>query len=274
MKWIRRILIAIVLIIVLLIVGVFGIIAVDSVAGDVATNYTNVSYPADDGTTLNAYMATPTGEGPFPAVLMVHEWWGLNGEITEMADRLAEEGYVVLAPDTYRGPTTRQIPRAVFLRVTIPEERVDQDMLAAFAYLASRDDVDVDNIGVIGFCYGGGVALRHAVLNPDIAATANLYGDTILDPADFGALLDADAGPVLGVFGTADMQIPVEEVEQFEQALAEADIEHTVNLYQDMPHAFIQPDNIDEPGQPQTAWEDIKAFFAAHLQAADAEPGA
>ena len=111
------------------------------------------------------YLALPEGEGTFPAVLMVHEWWGLNEEITHMADRLAEEGYIVLAMDTYRGQVTSQVPRAIFLRVTMPEAQIDQDMQSAYEYLISLPQVDAERIGGIGFCYGGGVILRHATQN-------------------------------------------------------------------------------------------------------------
>lgn len=267
MKWIRRILVGLLVIVGLALAGVFGIIGLDAAFGPSAEDVANVTYPAEDGTTLYGYLAQPEGEGPFPGVLMVHEWWGLNAEITEMADALAAEGYVVLAPDTYRGPATQQVPRAIFLRLSVPEDRVDADMQAAFDYLASQETVAAEQIGVMGFCYGGGVALRHGVNNPQIAATINLYGDTILDPTQFGALLNDEAGPVLGIFGEADQQIPVSEVEAFEDALAAADIAHTVTIYPEMPHAFVQPHNIDEPGAPRDAWMQILDFLADELSA-------
>lgn len=266
MKWIRRILLGALLLLVILVLGVAGVIAVDSAFGESATAFTNVTYTADDGTTLHGYLAEPEGEGPFPGVLMVHEWWGLRPEIIEKADKLAEEGYVVLAPDTYRGATTTLVPRAIFLRVTVPEDRVDADMQAAFDYLAGRDNVDGERIGSVGFCYGGGVTLRHGINNPQIAATVNLYGDTVSDPTAFGALLNEDAGPVLGIFGEDDQQIPVSEVNAFEATLAEAGIAHTVTIYPGVGHAFVQPDTIAAGGPALEAWEQIIAFFAANLQ--------
>ena len=270
MRWLRRLLLLLLIIILVPIVLVVGIIAADASFGAEATDYTNVSYPAADGTTLHSYLAMPEGEGPFPGVLMVHEWWGLNGEITELADRMAEEGYVVLAPDTYRNATTNQIPRALYLRITVPEDRVDGDMQAAFDYLATLSEVDSETIGVIGFCYGGGVALRYAIDNPEIAATVNLYGDMIADPTAFGALLEEGAGPVLGIFGREDAQIPVEEVQAFDQALDTAEIDNTVTIYDGMGHAFVQPEVIDEGGAPEEAWQQILAFFDDHLRSEDA----
>lgn len=266
MKWIRRILIALLALAGLLAAGVFAVIAVDAAFGASVTDHTNITYPAADGTTLHGYLAQPQGDGPFPAVLMVHEWWGLNAEITEMADKLAEAGYVVLAPDTYRGQTTSQIPRALFLRVTTPAERVDSDMQAAFDYLAALDNVDAARIGVMGFCYGGGVALRHGVSNPRIAATINLYGDTIDDPAAFGALLEPGAGPVLGIFGALDAQIPLAEVAAFEDALNAAGIASEVTVYEGVGHAFVNPPSIAAGGAAAEAWSQILAFFADTLQ--------
>jgi carboxymethylenebutenolidase len=268
MKLLRRVLLALVIFLVVLVVGVVGVIVADSMFGAQATDYTNVTYPGSDGATLHAYLAAPEndGEGPWPAVIMVHEWWGLNEEIVELADVLAAEGYLVLAPDTYRGPTTSLIPRALFLRLTIPEDRVDADMQAAFVYLAARDDTDEERIAVMGFCYGGGVALRHSVQNPAIAATINLYGDRITDPDDFGALLLPDSGPVLGIFGMEDAQIPVTDVETFRQALETAGIEHIISIYEGVGHAFVQPDVLESPGAPREAWQQILAFLAEHLR--------
>lgn len=268
MKWIRRILVGLLAAFVLLVAGVGGLIAYDSVFGNKADEFANVRYPAEDGTELVGYLAQPEGTGPFPAVLMVHEWWGLNEEIVEMADKLAEEGYVVLAPDTYRGSTTRLVPRAIFLRVTVPEARVDADMQAASSYLASLEQVDSTRLGVMGFCYGGGVALRHAVQNEGVAATINLYGDTITDPTEFGALLRAEAGPLLGIFGERDAQIPVAEVNAFEQALATTTINHTITIYPEMPHAFVNPAGIADGGAPAEAWQQILTFLDENLKAA------
>jgi len=269
MKLIRRILVGALIVLVVLVVGITGLIVGDGVLGAQATDFTNVTYPASDGTTLHGYLAAPEGEGPFPAVIMVHEWWGLNGEIVEMADVLAAEGYVVLAPDTYRGPTTSLVPRAIYLRVTIPEDRVDDDMLRAFDYLAGLETVDADRIGVMGFCYGGGVALRHGILNPRVAATVNLYGDRVTDPQAFGALLEPDAGPLLGIFGAEDAQIPVASVEAFRAALETAGVTHTVTIYEGVGHAFVQPDALEQPGAPREAWEQILAFLSDTLAAAN-----
>jgi carboxymethylenebutenolidase len=262
---IRRILIGALALVLLLVLGVGGLMLADGLGLAQATDYTNVSYTAEDGTTVYGYLAQPEGESSFPAVLMVHEWWGLNAEIVEMAHLLAEQGYVVLAPDTYRGRLATTVPGALMLRLSVPEAQADMDMMAAFAYLAALPNVDPLRIGVMGFCYGGGVALRHAVENPQIAATINLYGDTILDPDGFGALLETGR-PLLGIFGAEDNQIPVSEVEAFQEALEETSIPHEVTLYPGVGHAFVNPATIAEPGAAQQAWAQILAFFETNLK--------
>jgi carboxymethylenebutenolidase len=265
-RLLRFVLIAALVLLVALVGIVAFFIATDSLGGETAEQYTNATYPAADGTTLRGYLAIPldAGDEPLAAVLMVHEWWGLNGEIAEMADKLAAEGYVVLAPDTYRGNLATTVPGALYLRITAPADRVDADMRAAFDYLAAQPNVDAARIGVMGFCYGGGVALRHAIDNPQIAGTINLYGDTVDDPAAFGALLTSGRS-VLGIFGEHDQQIPVSEVEAFERALDEANIPHEVTIYQEMLHAFVNPAGIAAGGAPADAWAQILSYWAATL---------
>lgn len=266
MKWIFRFLLSLLGALLVTILIVAGVIAYDGAFGATASDYTNMTFTASDGTEVGAYFAQPEEAGTYPAVIMVHEWWGINEEITELADALAQEGYIVLAPDTYRGNTTDLIPRALYLRLTVDMERVNDDMQAAYDYLASLGDVDTSNIGLIGFCYGGGVVMAHATQNSEIDATINLYGSTPSDPSSFGVLLNEDTSPILGIFGGVDTAIPVEEVEAFETALAEAGIEHTVTIYDEMGHAFVQPDVIEEEGAPRDAWLQILDFFEATLK--------
>jgi carboxymethylenebutenolidase len=266
MKWFRRIAFTIVALLALGILALALLLAYDLNFAAKASDYTNQRYPSADGSELVGYLAMPEGEGLFPAVIMVHEWWGITPELVEMADRLAEQGYIVFAPDTYRGATTSLVPTALFLRLTVPEERVDSDMMAAYDYLTSLPQVDSTRIGVLGFCYGGGVALRHALANSNLQATVNLYGSSISDPTAFGALLEKD-NPVLGIFGAEDAQIPVTEVEAFEQALDAAAIENTVTIYEGVGHAFVNPETIDAGGAAAEAWAQILAFLNEKLKA-------
>jgi carboxymethylenebutenolidase len=243
---------------------------VDTLAGAQASDVSNITYPAADGTSLVGYLAQPAGTADGrPAVLMIHEWWGLTAEIREMADKLADEGYVVLAADTYRGRVASTIPGALALRLTVPQERVNADMQAAYEYLTAQSGIAPGRIGVIGFCYGGGVALRFATLNQGIAATVNLYGDVVTDPQGFGMLLRTGR-PVLGIFGALDAQIPVTEPEAMQKALAEAKIPHEVKIYPGVGHAFVNPDTIRAGGAAAEAWAQILGFFEKNLKGRDA----
>lgn len=266
MKTLRRTLVILLIVFAVLILGFIGVMLTDALALDEAATVTNVSYPAADGSSLIGYLAQPAAATTElrPAVLMVHEWWGLNHEITEMANLLAEEGYIVLAPDTYRGRLATTVPGALFLRIGAPVERVNSDMQAAYDYLVAQPGVDPARVAVMGFCYGGGVALRHATLNAQIAATINLYGDTIDTVDGFGELLTSGK-PLLGIFGEVDQQIPVSEVETFRQTLAETTIPHQVTIYPGVGHAFVNPQSIIQPGAAQDAWHDIRVFLAAAL---------
>lgn len=269
-KRIRRFLVFVFIVLVALIVIGAGAIAADTLAGAQAGDVSNVAYSAADGTQLVGYLARPEGATDrLPAVLMVHEWWGLTAEIKEMADKLAEQGYIVLAPDTYRGRVASTVPGALALRLTVPKERVSADMQAAYEYLTAQPGIDVGRVGVIGFCYGGGVALRFATINQGVAATVNLYGDVITDPQGFGMLLRTGR-PVLGIFGALDAQIPVAEPEAMQKALAAAAIPHEVKIYPGVGHAFVNPETIRAGGAAQEAWAQILGFFEKHLKGRDA----
>jgi carboxymethylenebutenolidase len=212
---------------------------------------------------VQAFVAKPSGIGPFPAVVMVHEFWGLRQEIVDKAKLLAKEGYVVIAPDTYRNQRTDWIPRAIYLSASTPKDRVNTDMGAVFSWLEVQANVDPKRIAVMGFCYGGTVALNFSLSNLRVAATAVFYGQLVTD----AEILKRLPGPVLGVFGGADVSIPLEKVRAFEAGLKAANISHEVKVYDGMGHAFVQGVAEIEAGGPQgQAWTQLKAFLNRSLQ--------
>ncbi len=264
----RRLLLVLLALLVLVIIGVVGFAAADALAQDSSADVTNVTYPADDGVMIGGYLALPPGAesaAGLPAVIMVHEWWGLNAEIVELADLLAAEGYVVLAPDTYRGNVATTIPGALLLRVTASVDRVNLDMRAATLYLLNELQVDPARVGIMGFCYGGGVALRYATINSTFSGVINLYGDTITNLADFG-LLSTTHNPILGIFGEEDQQIPVDDVLAFNEALGNAQIPHEVTIYPNVGHAFVNPTNLESVPEAQQAWAQILAFLETNIK--------
>ncbi|NOK60158.1 MAG: Dienelactone hydrolase [Chloroflexi bacterium AL-W] len=227
---------------------------------------TNTRVSNDNGPEIAAYVARPETPGPHPAVIMIHEWWGLKAEITEKANALAQEGYVVIAPDTFRGNSTSWIPRAIYQVSSIPPEQVNSDLDAVFTWLASQPDVQADRIAVMGFCYGGRTSLLYSLHNNQIAATGIFYGMATVTPAELATL----PGPVLGIFGGSDTSIPIEEVRALEEGLRQASIPHQISIYDGQPHAFVTSiEAIGETGPQQDAWNELLGFLRQTLQEAD-----
>lgn len=237
----------------------------DALVSESSAQYTNVTYTDADGNELRGYLAQPEGEGPFPAVLMIHEWWGLNAGMPVMADALAAEGYVVLAPDAYRGRVTNQVPRALWLRLTTPEEQVFSDLDTALLYLMELPTVDDERVASFGFCFGGGHSLQLGLRQSErLAMTMIYYGSLVTDPDLLRPLTEAQ--PVLGVFAAEDQQIFVEEVLEFEAALNSLGVSNQISIYPDVGHAFINEDNFNQPGAAGDAWQEAVDFLAQEFK--------
>lgn len=260
MEWIKRIVYGLLAVVVGLVIVLAAWIGIDALTSDGSAPLTNVTYTADDGTTLRGYLATPEEPGPHPAVLLIHEWWGLNEMMPIMADALAEEGYVVLAADAYRGKVTAAVPRALYLRLSTPTAQIRGDLDAALAYLMDRQEVDASRIATMGFCFGGGESLQLGLRQSEnLAMTIIYYGALVTDPDLLRPLVEAQ--PVLGVFAEEDQQIFVEEVLEFEAALNSLDIENQVTIYPDVGHAFITEENFNQPGIAGDAWQEAVDFL-------------
>src|SRR5580692_10051805 len=128
----------------------------------------SVSYKSGDET-IQGILYTPAGKGPFPAIIVIHEWWGLNGWVKEEASKLADQGYEALAIDLYRGKVATDPEQAHELMRAVPEDRAAQDLHAAVTFLESQPGVKKSRIGAIGWCMGGGYALDVALQDPDLA---------------------------------------------------------------------------------------------------------
>jgi carboxymethylenebutenolidase len=234
-------------------------VAVDALAGGgrVAA-MANMQLPNAAGDPVAAYLARPQGEGPFPAVIMLHEFWGLRPELLGKADALAEEGYLVVAPDMYRGQSTGWLPRAIYLALTVPDDQVLADLDPVFQWLQEQQDVDPNRIVVMGFCYGGGRALQYSLRNDELAATGVFYGDLESDPA----ILRRLPGPVLGIFGAEDRAPSPEEVAHFEVGLTAAGIDHEVTIYEGVGHAFVTDiESIRQGGAQGEAWAQFVSWL-------------
>jgi carboxymethylenebutenolidase len=125
----------------------------------------DVTYKSGDES-VKGIVYTPEGKGPFPALIVIHEWWGLNDWVKEQASKLADQGYVTLALDLYRGKVASSPDEAHQLMRGVPEDRSKRDLAAAFDYLESLSNVKKSKIGAIGWCMGGGYSLDVALQEP------------------------------------------------------------------------------------------------------------
>jgi carboxymethylenebutenolidase len=195
---------------------------------------------------------------------MVHEWWGLNKDIARLADALAAEGYVVLAPDAFRGSVAQTAQDAMQQIRTTPQEQIAADLDAALDFLRSHRMVDADRVGSMGFCFGGTQSMYMGTRNPELTAVVTLYGSgPIQEPEQLGAL--GEGGPVLGIFGAEDNNIPVSEVRGFEQAMDSRGITNTVTVYDGVGHAFVGSENYDAGGTATDAWNQLVTFLDENL---------
>ena len=151
---------------------------------------------------------TPAGKGPFPALIVIHERWGLNDWVKEQASKLADQGYAALAVDLYRGKVATTPDMAHEIMRGVPDDRAKRDLHAAFEFLASQPNVKKDRIGSIGWCMGGGYSLDVALQEPTLAAAVINYGHLATDT---DALKKINA-PILGLFGAQDRGIPPADV--------------------------------------------------------------
>jgi carboxymethylenebutenolidase len=217
---------------------------------------------------IKGFLAQPEGKGPFPAIVVIQEWWGLNDWIKQNAEHFAKQGFVALAPDLYRGKVGTDMKTASALMKGMPNDRALRDLKAAVATLAALPNVNKNKIGSIGWCLGGGLSLQLAVADPQVHACAMCYGRVIPDADKLTSL----KAPVLGVFGAKDKGIPPESVHAFEKALKSAGgtVEKII-IYPDAGHGFMRPATATLANQAynaadaKDAWTQIDAFFQKTL---------
>lgn len=229
----------------------------------VAADSRAVSYKSGDET-VNALLYTPQGKGPFPALVVIHEYWGLNDWVKEQASRLADQGYVALAIDLYRGKVATTPDEAHEIMRGVPQDRATRDLLAATSYLRSQNDVDPTRVGSIGWCMGGGYSLDLALNDPKLKATVINYGHLATDDA---ALKKINAS-ILGIFGGQDRGISVADVNKFEAQLKALGKTVEIHIFPDAGHGFENPNNKPayRADDAQQAWKLTVDFLAKHLK--------
>jgi carboxymethylenebutenolidase len=225
---------------------------------------TDVAYLPGDTLTMG-YLAVPEGSGPFPALVIVHEWNGLVDRVRQVADALAAEGYVTLAVDLYGGRTgsTPEENRALMAEVQADQPSMIANMNAAVAFLKHRPDV-TGRVGAMGWCFGGGIALSFGLDGVHHDATAIFYGQLVDDPARLAHI----SHEVYGTFAALDQGIPPSAVQSFVAALRGAGIPNDVHVYDDVNHGFWLHVDQDPQGRTKAAldaWRRLKAYLARTL---------
>jgi carboxymethylenebutenolidase len=223
-----------------------------------------IEFPSN-GSTASGYLA-PASSGSGPGIVVIQEWWGLVPHIKDVCDRFAAEGITALAPDLYRGDSTTEPDEAGKLMMALNVEQAAKDMSGAVDYLAATDAVHGDEVGVVGFCMGGGLALVLACHRPDqVKAVVPFYGLIPWEHAqpDYTKV----SGPVQGHYAELDGFFGPEAVAQLEATLTEAGKDHELIIHKGVDHAFFndtRPEVYDAE-EARAAWLSTLDFFRMNL---------
>lgn len=244
---------------------------------DLKIRTSNVKVPNGD-LQIDAYLAVPTGQIPFPAVIVIQEIFGVNAHIREVTERIAKEGYIAIAPAIYQrlapGFETGYTPEDIQIGRKYKDQTKASELLsdiqATIDYLKSLPQVKKDSFGCIGFCFGGHVAYLAATL-PDIKATASFYGAGIatMTPGGGDATITRTKdiqGTIYAFFGMNDASIPPEQVDQIEAELTKNHIHHRIFRYDGVDHGFFCDHRASyDPAAAEAAWAQVKQLFQMYL---------
>jgi len=209
----------------------------------------------------NGYLAKPSVQREFPAIIMIHEWWGLNDNIKEMAEKLASHGYIVLAVDLYNNKVGTTSEEARQLINSFDSESGINNMNSAISYL--KTEYSTDDIGSIGWCFGGGQSLNLSMNNSDLDATVMYYGQVSTDSQELSNI----SWPLLGIFAEMDKGIPVDSVKKFQTQLDDLGITNEIIIYPGVDHAFANPSGERyAPEESKEAWQKTVEFFNENLK--------
>ncbi len=224
---------------------------------------TMVEFTANGGS-ARGYLSTPKS-GRAPGVLVLQEWWGLVDHITQVADRVAAEGFVALAPDLYKGETTKSPDQADKMLMALDIAQTAKALRGAAEFLMASDAVQPKKVGVMGFCMGGQLALFAACEHPDVIGPAvDFYG---IHPK-VELRLERLRGPVLAHFATRDASVPPEQAKALVRRLEDAGKRVEAHFYE-ADHAFVNDTRpeVYAPEEARLAWERTIAFLRRELSA-------
>jgi len=238
----------------------------------------SVRYRASDGTEITTYLARPSGEGPFPGLVLGYEFWGMlevpagAPHMRDVAERFAAAGYAAAVPDYYAARGKQPTMEGGTVVGSPSDEQSTSDLCDGVKWLGTLPYVDAERIGVIGWCGGGRQALFLAARCAGVRAAAAFYGRPVNPPARPGPgpidLAGEFTCPIFGAYGEADKAIPVETVIRFREALERAGATHEIHIFPGADHAFMN-DRRPEGYLPSAAaesWKLALAFFDRYLK--------
>jgi carboxymethylenebutenolidase len=224
-----------------------------------------VTAEVDYGMGIPGFIAKPKEEGIFPGVILIHEWWGLNENIKDMAKILADDGYVVLAVDLYLGESAETSEKAKLLSSNArknPEKSIE-NMKQAVSYLRSLPYINPDKVASLGWCFGGQQSLNLAISGEKLAATIIYYGSLETSKEKLSKI----SWPVLGIFGETDSSIPLSTIAEFKENLDSLGIKNEIYVYPGVGHAFANPSGSRyAPKQTLDAWDKTIRFLKQNLK--------
>ncbi len=221
-----------------------------------------VEFPSN-GTTTPGFLARPEGDGPFPGVIVIQEWWGLNDNIKDIAQRFANEGFAAFAPDLYHGTVVDEPDEAMKLMMQLDINRASHELVKATEYLAEEPYIKGRGIGAVGFCMGGGLAMTLACDTPLIQAVAPFYG-AAPEPID---RVQSIQGPIAATYAENDPWFGPEVREKLGQALGEHNKTFDIKVYPGTSHGFFndtRPEVFDKKASDD-AWRRVVELFVGNL---------
>ncbi len=223
-----------------------------------------IKYANAGGDSVRAYVAYPERKGKAPAIIVIHEIYGLTGWEPTVADDYARKGYVAIVPDMLSsryGMTPATEDSARKLMGTLAPTAIVADLDATYGYVRTLAATNADRIGVIGFCWGGGTVWRYASANPDLKAAVVCYG-----PLADTSMLRTVRAPVLGVYGENDGRVN-NSLPEITRIMSALDKPFVADSYPGTGHGFLKPGRRGSGTEAAVdAQRDIDAFFAKHLE--------
>jgi carboxymethylenebutenolidase len=218
---------------------------------------------ATNGEPAGGFLARPDGDGAFPAVIVIQEWWGLDAHIKDVATRLAAEGFAALAPDLYHGKVTKEPDEAGKLMMALDMTRASLELTKAADYLAAQPYTAGRGIGATGFCMGGGLALTLACDSPQIKAVAPFYG---VNPNPIDKVANI-RGPVFAVYAEHDAWAGPAVREELARALTQHGKQHEIKVYPGTEHAFFNDTRreVYREAAAKDAWGKVLGLFRENL---------